>query len=192
MLLILPVAIHFVAPGALGGLYKSFFPKEGLIGDVQGRAGEAGSGRFADIGPGLRIWTESPVVGHGPGSTIKFQREETHLGPAPIPPVIFDNQYMSTLVQLGLLGLIGAFMLVWGSTLRLFRAAQRSTGPPSDLLTACAVSLRRLRGGDVLLRRLRVRADARSCSSSSPPSGCAWRGCERRRPILVESRTTPG
>ena len=40
-LLILPIAIHFVAPGALGGLYKSFFPKEGLIGDVQGRAGEA-------------------------------------------------------------------------------------------------------------------------------------------------------
>src|SRR4051794_26602928 len=40
-LLILPIAIHFVSPGALGGLYKAFFPKEGLIGDVAGRAGEA-------------------------------------------------------------------------------------------------------------------------------------------------------
>lgn len=139
-LLILPVAIHFVAPGALGGLYKSFFPKEGLLGDVTSRAGEHGSGRFSDIGPGIRIWSESPIVGKGPGSTIIFEHEETKLGPQPLATVIFDNQYMSTLVQLGLLGLMGLVALVWGSTVRLYKAAKRSTGPPSDLLTACAVA----------------------------------------------------
>jgi hypothetical protein len=139
-LLILPIAIHLVAPGALGGLYKSFFPKEGLIGDVQGRAGESGSGRFADIVPGLRLWTQEPVVGHGLGSEIKFEAQVEHLGPAPIATVIFDNQYMSTIVQLGLLGLLGVIWLVWGSVIRLYRAAKHSTGPPSDLMTACAVS----------------------------------------------------
>jgi hypothetical protein len=139
-LLILPVAIHFVAPGALGGLYKSFFPKEGLISDVQGRAGEAGSGRFADFRPGLALWSQEPVVGHGPGAEIVFEPKETHLGPAPLSTVIFDNQYMSTLVQLGLLGLLGVIWLVWGSVIRLFRSAKHSTGPPSDLLTACAVA----------------------------------------------------
>jgi hypothetical protein len=140
LLLVLPIVIHFVAPGALGGLYKAFVPREGLIGDVQARAGEAGSGRFADVVPGLRIWTESPVVGHGLGSQTVFEHEETRLGPAPPTAVIFDNQYMSTLVQLGLLGLLGAVWLVWGSAVKLVRAARRSTGPPSDLMAACAVS----------------------------------------------------
>jgi hypothetical protein len=140
IMLVLPVAIHFVSPGALGGLYKSFAPKEGLVGDLQGRAGEAGSGRFADIVPGLRIWAEEPAFGHGLGSQTVFEPEETRLGPAPPTTVIFDNQYMSTLVQLGLLGLIGAVWFVWGSAVKLARAARRSHGPPSDLMTACAIS----------------------------------------------------
>jgi hypothetical protein len=139
-LLVLPIAIHFVAPGAMGGLYKAFFPKEGLLGDVQGRAGEGGSGRFADITPGLGLWSQKPVVGSGVGSDIVFEPKEAQLGPATPVFVIFDNQYMSTLVQLGLLGLLGTISLVWGSVIRLFRAAKYSTGPPSDLLTACAIS----------------------------------------------------
>lgn len=189
-LLILPVAIHFVAPGALGGLYKSFFPKEGLIGDVQGRAGESGSGRFADVVPGLRLWTEEPVVGHGPGSTIMFQPEETHLGPAPIAPVIFDNQYMSTLVQLGLLGLLGTFMLIWGSTLRLIRAARRSTGPPSDLLTACAVACAGF-GVAMFFFDAFAFAQATIVFVFIAALGLRTARLQRRRPILVESRTAP-
>jgi polysaccharide biosynthesis protein PslJ len=139
-LLVLPIAVHFVAPGALGGLYKAFFPKEGLIADVQGRAGESGSGRFADVKPGLKLWTEKPVVGQGPGAEVVFEHRETHLGPAPLATVIFDNEYMRTLVQLGLLGLLGVIAFVWGSVIRLYRAARRSTGPPSDMLVACVVS----------------------------------------------------
>jgi hypothetical protein len=140
VLLVLPVAIHFVAPGSLGGLYRAFFPEEGLIGDVQGRAGEAGSGRFADVVPGLHVWAESPIVGKGLGNAIVFEPKETHLGPAPLATVIFDNQYMSTLVQLGLLGLIGAIWFVWGAIVKMARAAARTTGPRSDLLAACAVA----------------------------------------------------
>ena len=189
-LLILPIAIHFVAPGALGGLAKSFFPKEGLIGDVQGRAGQSGSGRFADIGPGIRVWAEEPVFGHGPGSAITFEREETHLGPAPIAPVIFDNQYMSTLVQLGLLGLIGAVMLVWGSTLRLIRAARGSTGPPSDLITACAVGCA---GFGVAMFFFDAFAFAQCTIVFVFLAALGLRAAQlrERRPILVESRTTP-
>ena len=191
VLLVLPMAIHFVAPGALGGLYKSFFPKEGLITDVQGRAGEAGSGRFADIVPGLRIWLESPVVGHGLGSTIAFQRKETSLGLAPIPAVIFDNQYMATLVQLGAVGLLAAIALIWGSVTRLFRAARRSTGPPSDLLTACAVSCA---GFGVAMFFFDAFAFAQTTIVfmfiAALGLRVAW--LERRRPILVESRTRPG
>jgi hypothetical protein len=187
-LLILPVAIHFVAPGALGGLYKSFFPKEGLISSAEGRAGEAGSGRVSDLGPGLRVWVEKPVVGYGPGSTITFQREEEHLGPAPIVPVIFDNQYMSTLLQLGLLGLIGVVMLVWGTTIRLIRAARGATGPPSDLLTACAVACAGF-GVGIFFFDAFAFAQCTIVFMIIAALGLrvSWRA---RRPILVESRTT--
>jgi polysaccharide biosynthesis protein PslJ len=188
VLLILPVAIHFVAPGALGGLYKSFFPKEGLLSDVQGRAGEAGSGRFADVVPGLRIWSESPIVGHGLGSTIEFEQEEAHLGLSPIPPVIFDNQYMATLVQLGVLGLLGAIMLVWGSVIRLFRAAKHSTGPPGDLLTACAVSCA---GFGVSMFFYDAFAFAQTTIVFIFVAALGLRVARlQRQPILVESRIT--
>jgi O-antigen ligase len=90
--------------------------------------------------PGLKLWSQEPIVGHGPGAEIIFEPKETHLGPAPLATVIFDNQYMSTLVQLGLLGLLGVIWLVWGSVIRLYRAAKYSTGPPSDLMTACVIS----------------------------------------------------
>jgi hypothetical protein len=190
-LLVLPVAIHFVAPGALGGLAKSFFPKEGLIGDVQGRAGESGSGRFADVGPGIRLWTEEPIVGHGPGSEIRFEREETHLGPAPIAAVIFDNQYLSTIIQLGLLGLIGTVMLVWGSALRLLRAARWTTGPPSDLLTACAVACTGFAVGIFFFDAFAF-AQCTIVFVFIAALGLRVAQLQHRRPILVESRTTPG
>ena len=133
-------------------------PKEGLIGDVQGRAGEAGSGRFADVGRASGIWTESRSSATGPGAQIAFQREETHLGPAPIPPVIFDNQYMARSSSSACSACSGRSCSSGAARSRLFRAAKPSTGPPSDLMTACAVVVRRLRGGHVLLRRVRVRA----------------------------------
>ncbi len=69
VLLVLPPLAHAAAPGTLGGLYKSIFPREGLAADLQGRPGLGGSGRLADIGPGLDLWHESPLVGHGLGFT---------------------------------------------------------------------------------------------------------------------------
>ena len=96
LLIVLPLVAHLVAPGAMGGLYKSFSPRGGLAAELEGRPGLPGSGRLADIDPALRLWEESPIVGHGLGG----------LPTAPVTPgstlegavIIFDNQYMSTLV----------------------------------------------------------------------------------------------
>ena len=53
LLLVLPIAIHFAVPGALGGIYKAFdLPGRGLPSDAYARSGEQGSGRLADVGPG--------------------------------------------------------------------------------------------------------------------------------------------
>lgn len=141
LLLLLPFVVHFAAPGALGGLYKSFFPAEGLYTSLEGRAGQAGSGRLADIEPGLEIWSGSPLIGTG----IAEQTVPTDLPPgassaAAVPELIFDNQYLNTLVTTGLLGIIAVVWLVWGSVVKLAGAARRRFGHPSDLLAACSIA----------------------------------------------------
>jgi polysaccharide biosynthesis protein PslJ len=141
LLLILPVVVHFVAPGAIGGIYKAFFPEEGLVTSLEGRAGQGGSGRFADYGPGLDLWSSSPLVGIG----IAEQ-----LVPSDLPPgassgaaetaLIFDNQYLNTFVTTGVLGFGAVLWFVWGGVLKLARTARRRIGQDSDLVAACAMA----------------------------------------------------
>ena len=90
------------------------------------------------------MWSRSPLVGLGidssqvktsgvPGSA-QVSRETS--GPA----IIFDNQYLRTLVSLGLIGLIGAVWFVWGSAIRLARRSKHLAGNDGDLLAACAIA----------------------------------------------------
>ena len=141
LLFLLPVVVHFLAPGALGGIYKAFFPKEGLVTSLEGRAGQTGSGRFADLGPGFEIWSRSPLLGTGIGDqTVLSDLPPGATSDPDEPDLIFDNQYMNTLVTTGLLGFVAVVWFVWGSVLKLARAARRRLGQPSDLLVACSIS----------------------------------------------------
>src|SRR6266508_1274347 len=149
LLILLPFVIHFATPGALGGVRKAFFPEGGLVADLQGREELSGSGRFSDLDPGLRRWEQAPFVGHGLGSQAATGADPAALQEKADPlaltePVgvrlIFDNQYLNTLVELGILGLIGAVWFVWSASIKLARAAHRNFGKHGDLLAACAVS----------------------------------------------------
>ena len=141
LLLVLPVVVHFIAPGALGGLYKSFFPKEGLVTSLEGRAGQLGSGRFADYGPGFDLWIQSPLLGTGIGEqTVPSDLPPGAVSGAAETELIFDNQYLNSLVTTGALGLVAVVWFVWGGVLKLARAARRRRGQPSDLLVACSIA----------------------------------------------------
>ena len=155
--------------------HKSFFPEEGLIGDVQGRAGRAApaasptSGRASGSGP------RSRSSATGPGARSTFEREETHLGPAPIAAVIFDNQYMSTLVQLGLLGLIGGVPARLGEHAAADSRRARQHRPAERPDHGLRRGLRRASGWRCSSSMPSRSRSARSCSSSSPHWGCARR-----------------
>jgi O-antigen ligase/polysaccharide polymerase Wzy-like membrane protein len=142
-LLILPAIAHAAAPGTLGALYKAIFPKEGLAADLNSRAGLGGSGRLADVTPGLDLWHEAPLVGHGLGfvaTTVTPVAQGATQGATGFQ-IIFDNQYMATLVSLGALGLVAAVWVVWGAAFKLIRAARKHReGPEADLVAACALS----------------------------------------------------
>ena len=143
-LLVLPIAIHFAVPGALGGIYKAItFQGGGLAADAYARPGEQGSGRLSDFEPGLRLWDESPLVGKGIGSQVTTQEAgvaQTAEG-AEGAVIIFDNEWLNTLVSLGLVGLVAVAWFVWGSLITIGRFARRVRGPRSDLAAACAAAI---------------------------------------------------
>jgi polysaccharide biosynthesis protein PslJ len=144
LLLILPIAIHFAVPGALGGIYKALtFQSGGLAADAYARPGEQGSGRLADFEPGLRVWGESPLVGKGIGSQVTTKEAgvaQTAEG-AQGAVIIFDNEWLNTLVSLGVIGFAAVAWFVWGSLITVGRFARRVRGPRSDLAAACAAAV---------------------------------------------------
>ena len=135
-------AVHVAAPQTLGSLYRSFSPRGGLVHSQTARAGNVGSGRVADIGPGLRSWRQSPLVGHGlgTGKTSGSAEPGAIVDPKTGAPIIFDDQYLDSLVSIGFLGLVGVLWFVWGAVLRLVGAARRIRGPTGDLAAACAAA----------------------------------------------------
>lgn len=175
LVFLLPVFIHVVAPGALGTLLKSFDPNGGLVNQLNARAGQSGSGRLADVNPGLRMWIKSPLYGIGlgalnatgahpqlaaaegtlsgvtsdsttAGSTSTSTSDLTGSTAPADPftpqtaPIIFDDQYMNTLVSIGLLGLIAVVWLIWGSVRDLGRTAKQTRGDPGELLSALTIA----------------------------------------------------
>jgi hypothetical protein len=143
VLMVLAVVVHFAAPGAVTHLYRAFFPKHGLAASQQEKSGSVGSGRLADLAPGLRSWQQAPFFGHGLGTGLSPDTVGTGaiVDPKTGAPIIFDDQYMNSLVSIGGLGLIGVIWFVWGSGIALFRAARRRLDAHGDLMAACAASV---------------------------------------------------
>lgn len=140
LLIILPPLAHAAAPGTLGALYKSIFPREGLVTNLQSRSGLGGSSRLADVDPGLDIWRDSPIIGHGLGF-VAMVSDQSLGGASTGVEIIFDNQYLSTLVMLGGLGLAATIWFVWGAAIKLARTARRHReGREADIVAACAIS----------------------------------------------------
>ena len=140
--IVLLAAVHLAAPHTLGSLYHSFLPKGGLVHSQTARGGNVGSGRVADIGPGLRSWKQAPIFGHGLG-TGKVARSTDPgaiVDPKTGAPIIFDDQYLNSLVSIGFLGLVGVLWFVWGGVRRMVTTARHRAGPASDLIAACAVA----------------------------------------------------
>ena len=142
------VAVPIAAPGALGTLRSSFFPKGGLVEQQQLHPGTRGSGRLADVGPSLDEWSAKPFFGEGYSTRIVD-------GVRANAPIL-DDQWLKTLLETGVLGVARLDLAVrpWNQA-----HVARRTGRP---LTA-GIALRgdrrlalRLRGRDVLLRRVLV------------------------------------
>jgi polysaccharide biosynthesis protein PslJ len=135
MLLPLIVAMHVAVPGAIGGLKSAFFPPGGVVAEQQYGAGTRGSGRLADLGPGLAEWRSRPFFGEGYATRISdVDDPRQNAG-------ILDNQWLGTLLETGLLGAGTIFWLFARTIRRLSRAARRDDSAHGLLLAGLAASL---------------------------------------------------
>ena len=107
------VATHFAVPGTLGAIKQAFLPEGGLVAQQSATTGDCNAdGRIADLGPTLTEVAEKPVLGHGYGTRIVSGEGAN--------ACILDNQWLGTLLDLGV---VGALAWLW-----LFLAVLRRLG----------------------------------------------------------------
>ena len=127
------IVIHFALPGTIGSLKQSFFPAGGLIAEQQKDPGWSGSGRIADVGPALDQLKRNPLLGQGFGSRIVDARAG---GFAPI----LDNQWLGTLLEVGVAGTFAWLWFFWRVVRRFGREAKRDDSARGWLLAAVSAS----------------------------------------------------
>jgi O-antigen ligase len=117
--------LHVAAPGAIGGVIGEFFPKEGLVQQQSeteiGPHGEVKySNRLARIGPVFHEYLlHDPLVGQGYGSRVTGYHEE-----AADNAIILDDQWLDTLLETGLLGVL-AWAWLFARTIRRLGARSK-------------------------------------------------------------------
>jgi O-antigen ligase len=134
-MLVALVAVHFVLPGTLGALKQSFFPAGGLLAEQHASADSSGSGRLADLGPGLRRWQERPLLGQGYGTQV------VNLDASGIDANVLDNQWLGTLLGTGIVGFFGWLWLLVRAVRRFGAEAKRDESERGWLLTALAAGV---------------------------------------------------
>jgi polysaccharide biosynthesis protein PslJ len=132
------VVTHLALPGALGTLRSTFLPEGGLVAEqsrvIQGNELLA-DGRVADIRPTLKELSANPLFGIGFGTRIVgFDNEFNNAR-------ILDNQWLATLLEIGLVGMLAWLWAVFRAIRRLARVAKRDTSPEGWLYVSLAASL---------------------------------------------------
>jgi len=127
------IAVHLAIPGALGSLHDAFAPKGGLVAEQEYGKGQLGSGRVADLGPALTQAKQRLVLGQGYGTRVTDDNQKKDN--------ILDNQWLGTLLETGIIGVL-AWIWLFARTVR--RLGARARSDPSDLgllMTGLAASI---------------------------------------------------
>ena len=129
------VAVQLVIPGTLGSLKGAFFPAGGLIASEDQNAGWQGSGRVADLGPSLSEWSRQPLFGQGFGTRVTDPALPQHNA------LILDDQWLYTLLEIGVLGTAAWLWIFFALVRKLGRAAKQDASDDGWLMAALAASI---------------------------------------------------
>jgi len=134
--LVLPllVLVHIALPGTLGTLKGAFLPKGGIVAEQSAGAGTYGSGRIADLGPGLHDAKQHLMLGQGFGTRLTDRSEEKVNAP------ILDDQWLGTLLETGVFGVFAWLWLLGRFYRRMLKAARADDTPRAWLLAGLGAS----------------------------------------------------
>ena len=158
------IVVHFLDPGALGGFYQGFFPKGGLVAEqsqtFNGVGGvQENASRLSRLGPELHEFGNyNPLFGEGFGTRITgrtslteklngpldyaFSGQNTPGNGAQDNAEILDDQWLGTLLETGVFGMIG-WVWLFGRAIRRLgaRAKLERETPDGWLPVAIAAAL---------------------------------------------------
>ncbi len=130
----LVVATQFAMPGTLGSLRESFFPSGGVVAQQKGLAGDcSSSGRVADLGPSFELIGKQPFLGYGFGTRITTGANTN--------ACILDNQWLSTMLDVGIFGALAWLWVFVATVRRLGRRAKHDDSPTGWLLVGITASV---------------------------------------------------
>jgi O-antigen ligase len=121
--------IHLVMPGALGTLRSSLNPGQIKAEQTSRADSQLAAGRFADLGPSFEEFRQKPVLGYGIGTRITT-------GPNANARLL-DDQWLGTLLDTGLVGIVGFAWLLGRYVVRVSSASRRA-GVDGALLAGLA------------------------------------------------------
>lgn len=134
-LLALPVALLGAAllPKIFASMVLSFLDTDSLISSQYASPGLKGQGRLADLGPAGAEFIQAPFVGTGPGSRIVVGDTANSY--------ILDNQVLGTLLEAGIVGVLGLAILMLLPPLTLLSRVMRTTVEPKYAMLGFAVAV---------------------------------------------------
>ena len=135
-LLVLPVAIHFALPGTLGAIKQSFLPAGGLVAEQHASANTAGSGRLADLGPGLAPLAAAAAARSGLRHTSRRPR-----APAASSRTSSTTSGSARCIGTGAIGFFGWLWFFVRAVRRFGAEAKRDESERGWLLAAIAASV---------------------------------------------------
>lgn len=134
------VVVHVALPHTLGIIKSSFFPQGGLVQDQQSSAGsKTAGGRLTDIGPVLARVASQPALGVGFGSQVWRPGEPQAVRPdfaQDDSTRILDNQWLGTLLETGVLGVLAWIWLFRRFLVRVRRRASQDDSADAWLAVA--------------------------------------------------------
>jgi hypothetical protein len=157
------IVVHFLDPGAIGGFYHGLFPQGGLVAEQSQTFNGAGgvqynANRLSRWGPELHEFAKfNPLFGEGFGTRITGRQSLTEKVKGPLDYTIngqgapngshdnaeiLDDEWLGTLLETGVLGVIGWGWLFGRAIRRLGARAKLERDTPEGWLpVAIAASL---------------------------------------------------
>jgi len=133
------IVVKLALPGSIATLKEAFFPKGGLVQEQAAfhREGDPllQGGRVRQFGPMLQEVGRTPLLGQG------FATRQTGFDNPLRNAPILDNQWLSSALEIGLVGVLGWAALFVGSARRLGQASRRRAGPEGWLAAGLAASI---------------------------------------------------